>query len=330
MPFGLKGATQAFQRLIDPVLWDLTFVFVYLDDILVTSPSGEVYLLHLKQVFQHLDKHGLIINMARCQFEMPVIDFLGHCIFWHGAVPFPSKVQVMAEFPCPGSVKVLQEFLGMWTFTTVSSLAFPISCHLFTNPCRLDFWQIKAFDGGKSDPANATILAHCNPTVSIALTTDASLAVGVVVFHYGLWPVQCLGHPQSQVCRYRPQARGSSDTGGQSRSPLCHLHQVPHRSSGPSSSSLPLCSLTLVSLCGSEARGATFIWPGFCKDMVGPSDTPRTVSVPRTYVSSFCFFAAWRSLFWEAVCGTWGGISLIELACRLWVAVDAHNLAVDE
>jgi len=45
MPFGLKNAAQMFQRLMDSVLRDLPFVFVYLDDILVASASVEEHLL---------------------------------------------------------------------------------------------------------------------------------------------------------------------------------------------------------------------------------------------------------------------------------------------
>ena len=37
MPFGLKNAAQAFQRLMDRVLIDLPLLFVYLDDVLVAS-----------------------------------------------------------------------------------------------------------------------------------------------------------------------------------------------------------------------------------------------------------------------------------------------------
>ena len=37
MPFGLKNAAQAFQRMMDGILKDINFVFVYLDDILVAS-----------------------------------------------------------------------------------------------------------------------------------------------------------------------------------------------------------------------------------------------------------------------------------------------------
>lgn len=45
--FGLKNAAQSFQCLMDSVLRDLTFVFVYLDDILVASTSTAEHLSHL-------------------------------------------------------------------------------------------------------------------------------------------------------------------------------------------------------------------------------------------------------------------------------------------
>ena len=37
MPFGLKNAAQTFQHLMDTILQDLDFLFVYLNDILVAS-----------------------------------------------------------------------------------------------------------------------------------------------------------------------------------------------------------------------------------------------------------------------------------------------------
>ena len=39
MPFGLKNAGSTFQRLMDQIFGDLDFVFVYLDDILISSGS---------------------------------------------------------------------------------------------------------------------------------------------------------------------------------------------------------------------------------------------------------------------------------------------------
>ena len=41
MPFGLKNAAQAFERLMDSILRGLPFAFVYLDDILVASTNAK-------------------------------------------------------------------------------------------------------------------------------------------------------------------------------------------------------------------------------------------------------------------------------------------------
>ena len=69
MPFGLKNAAQTFQRLMDSVLRDLPFLFVYLDDILIASASRTEHLSHLRTLFERLSMHGLIINPAKCQFQ---------------------------------------------------------------------------------------------------------------------------------------------------------------------------------------------------------------------------------------------------------------------
>lgn len=90
MTLGLNRAGQTFQRLIDSVLHDLLFIFVHLDDIFVASLWAE-HLLHLKQVFQRLEELGLIVNSAKCQFGLPMIDFLGHHISLQGTISLPSK-----------------------------------------------------------------------------------------------------------------------------------------------------------------------------------------------------------------------------------------------
>ena len=50
MPFGLKNAAQAFQRLIDGIFRQLDFAFVYLDNILIASSSDSEHFDHLRQV----------------------------------------------------------------------------------------------------------------------------------------------------------------------------------------------------------------------------------------------------------------------------------------
>ena len=47
MSFGLKNATQTFQRFIDVVLRDLDFAFCYIDDVLIVSSNESEHHNHL-------------------------------------------------------------------------------------------------------------------------------------------------------------------------------------------------------------------------------------------------------------------------------------------
>ena len=116
MPFGLKNAAQAFQRLMDTVLADLPFLFVYLDDVLVASKNMAEHMEHLRTLFSRLAKHGLIINLKKCIFGKTAIDFLGHHINDRGIIPLPAKVQAIRDFSRPSSLKDLQRFTGMDNF----------------------------------------------------------------------------------------------------------------------------------------------------------------------------------------------------------------------
>ena len=62
MPFGLKNAAQAFQRLMDGILANIDYVFVYLDDILIASESEEEHADHLRTVLGLLHGNGITVN----------------------------------------------------------------------------------------------------------------------------------------------------------------------------------------------------------------------------------------------------------------------------
>ncbi|GFW10513.1 hypothetical protein TNCV_893081 [Trichonephila clavipes] len=62
MSFGLRNAPSTFQRFITEVLYGLDFVFPYLDDVLVASPTEEEHSEHLKMVFERFQQNGLRIK----------------------------------------------------------------------------------------------------------------------------------------------------------------------------------------------------------------------------------------------------------------------------
>lgn len=191
MPFGLKNAAQAFQRLMDTVCGTLGFLFVYIDDILVASRNKLEHREHLKELFTRLKKFGLVVNKAKCQFGQKELDFLGHRISADGIVPLPQKVEAIQKFPLPKTVKNLQEFIGMVNFyhrflPKAAQLMRPLHAALSGTSKNADLnWTSemrKAFHLTKDALAHATMLVHPRNNAVLALTVDASdVAVGGVL-----------------------------------------------------------------------------------------------------------------------------------------------------
>lgn len=108
MPFGLKGAAQTFQHLMDSVLRDMPFLFVYLDDILVASTSDEEHMAHLRQLFVRLSEHGLIINPAKCQFGQSPSS--GTASLHRGLFPFLTGWRQSPLSPAPAPYSLCRSF----------------------------------------------------------------------------------------------------------------------------------------------------------------------------------------------------------------------------
>lgn len=128
MTFGLRNAAQTFQRFMNnTVLQGLfatqldcsdesSFIFCYLDDILIASRSEEEHKQHLNAVFASLEQYALTINVAKCSFGQTKLEFLGYEVSTLGIKPLESKVQAIVEFPKPHTVEQLRRFLGMINF----------------------------------------------------------------------------------------------------------------------------------------------------------------------------------------------------------------------
>ena len=96
MPFGLKNAGQTFQWMMDEILSDLDYLFVYMDDVLVASRSMEEHIEHFRELFRRLAAHDLVVSPAKCQFGQTRIEFLGHTVTKDGVEPLPEKVAAIA------------------------------------------------------------------------------------------------------------------------------------------------------------------------------------------------------------------------------------------
>ena len=113
MPFGLKNEAQAFQRLMDVILHDCNFVFVYLDEILIDSCTNHEHEAHLLDVFHLLSDSDMGINLKKSVFGVSKLIYLGHCITTSGIIPLESIVTAVSNFPAPthNSVSSISQIL---------------------------------------------------------------------------------------------------------------------------------------------------------------------------------------------------------------------------
>jgi hypothetical protein len=115
MPFGLTNAPATFQRLMDKVLETVKskFADVYMDDIIVYSQTFQEHLDHLQQVFNLLEKAGLMMGQEKCFFCRKEIEFLGHIITPDGLKPNHRLTDKIRNFPTPTDVTTVRSFLGL-------------------------------------------------------------------------------------------------------------------------------------------------------------------------------------------------------------------------
>lgn len=112
-PFGLAQAPAYFQRLMNEVISEMPFAFVYLDDILLFSSSVKEHLKHMRKLFQQLRKAQLKLKESKCSFLKAHVQYLGHFISGEGIEPVPEKVQSIKEMPAPTTPKLVRQFLGL-------------------------------------------------------------------------------------------------------------------------------------------------------------------------------------------------------------------------
>ena len=194
MPFGLRNAPAAFQRLMQEVLSDLNpadgseFVSVYVDDILVYSRSLSDHLHHLQRVFSRLKKFNLKLKPAKCSFIQQEVRFLGHVLTPQGFKTSEDHISSVKEFKPPQSVRDVRRFFGLASYyrrfiASFAKIASPL--HSLTRKDVSFHWSPqcqKAFETLKDKLVQSPVLAYPQGDRQYVLETDASvMGLGAVL-----------------------------------------------------------------------------------------------------------------------------------------------------
>ena len=214
MPFGLANAPAQFTLLMDTVPHDLPFVAVFMDDILVYSPSMHEHQSHVRAVLNRLREHKLFCSPKKCEFFRTSVEYLGHVVTPSGIAAVPSKLIEIDTWPIPTDIKTLRQFLGLTGFyrhfiKNFGAIAAPLTDLLQDNVSW--HWSSRhasAFVALRAALSSAPVLAFPDPGQPFVLHTDASdFAVGCVLqqdLGKGLQPIAFLSKKLNDAERNYP------------------------------------------------------------------------------------------------------------------------------
>lgn len=115
MPFGLVNAPSTFQRVMEMCVGDLNLseLLIYLDDLLVFSPTVEEHIARLDRVLTRLADFGLKVKGAKCDLFCTQVKYLGHVVGPGGVAVDNDKIQRIKDWPVPQTAAHLRSFLGL-------------------------------------------------------------------------------------------------------------------------------------------------------------------------------------------------------------------------
>lgn len=87
--------------------------FVYIDNIIVYSPSSEQHLRDLASVFQKLQLDSIRLNMKKLHFLEVRVEIFRTQFPKRGVEVDPAKTQAVTDLPVPQDLTSLQRFLGL-------------------------------------------------------------------------------------------------------------------------------------------------------------------------------------------------------------------------
>jgi len=117
-PMGISNAVPTFQRTMEKMLRGLLGVcaLVYLDDVILFSPTFEDHVTQLDQVLRCIGEAGMALKIKKCNFFEDSVSYLGHIISDQGIRACPDKVAAITEFPVPEGKGQVRSFLGIAGF----------------------------------------------------------------------------------------------------------------------------------------------------------------------------------------------------------------------
>jgi len=183
MPFGSMNAPSTFQRLVDRVLYGLTWkqCLVYLDDVLIFSKTFNQHLCDIHEILTRFKFAGLMLKPSKCNFAKEEVNYLGFQISGKGIRASDKKLEAMAKQKPPPITKNLFNFLCSITYyrrciPKYGEITYPLY-KICDEKKRLVTWTpetLKCFSILQQAFISAPILAFPDFSKPFIIHTDAS------------------------------------------------------------------------------------------------------------------------------------------------------------
>ena len=116
MFFGLCNSPSTFQRVMN-MMFDSILrtgcVIIYVDDILIFTPTMESHVPLVKEVLRILQRNQLSLKPSKCDFHKDTVEYLGRLISKGMVTIKPSHTVTIREWPLPTTKVALQRIIGL-------------------------------------------------------------------------------------------------------------------------------------------------------------------------------------------------------------------------
>ncbi|UYV69438.1 K02A2.6-like, partial [Cordylochernes scorpioides] len=190
LAFGIKTASEIFQKTMESFFSGINDVYIYFDDILIASEGLESHLDILKRTLKILKENNFTINKNKCLFVKNEIEYLGHKINEFGIYPLKDKLACIKNCPVPKNITELKSFLGFLSFYSkflpnLSDLAYPLY-NLLKKNVKWS-WNVEtdgSFNSYKNALDETLCLSHYSLNLPLILSCDASqVGIGATLSH---------------------------------------------------------------------------------------------------------------------------------------------------
>ena len=107
MSFGFKNAGATYQRTMQACLLEQIGcnIYVYVDDIIITTRSESSLIDDLRETFANLNKYQIKLNPLKCTFGVPAGQLLEYLISARGIEAYSEKIEAIVKMEKPTNVK---------------------------------------------------------------------------------------------------------------------------------------------------------------------------------------------------------------------------------